>query len=189
MKQFLTALLCIFIFHVNAQTDDSLLVYSDAYHLKWSDFKGTAPENSGFHATTDWGISFSYNYDGNVLNFKLVCNFLPYASWVLSEFATDSLLMHEQLHLDIAELYSRKIRKEITEHPFTVKNLKKDAERIYNHQYNECVRMQKLYDKETMHSTKKEKQKEWEKTIRKELKSLSKYSTEKYSIFKKQPTT
>ncbi|MBA3986163.1 MAG: hypothetical protein H0X63_06255 [Flavobacteriales bacterium] len=90
-------------------------------------------------------------------------------SW--AKFKTDIVLNHEQTHFDIAELYARKIRKEIKE--FIEENKECDLQGISDIYYRleeEHWQSQFLYDKEVRNCTDKkaflchnlEKQKEWD---------------------------
>ena len=168
------------------QETDTLINYSKDRMLQWSDFKGKAREDQAFDAMTEWGMKFSYNYDGNYFNFTLVCQFNKYESWAKDEKKTDELLRHEQLHFDIAELFTRKMRKELLTTKYKMRTVYKVVNDIHEDHYMACNRYQKLYDKESMFSTHEKNQAEWEKKVAKELKSLSKYSKEHYSFESKE---
>lgn len=104
--------------------------------------------------------------------------FYPDLSWVKPGSKDPQLLAHEQLHLNISELYGRKLRKSMAEFiPDPDSDIKKILERIY--QKNESARrqMQEKYDRETAHGHKKEAQTKWEEFLRTELSKLKAYSS------------
>lgn len=89
----------------------------------------------------------------------------------------NKVLEHEQLHFLIGELFARKLRKKIRQYDkskfFKDRN---EFSLLYRANYKEYLAYQKLYDKETVHSVKKEAQKRWEVKIRKELNDFRGYS-------------
>lgn len=171
-----------FCFVYSQDKTDDIINYSSEKKLAWSDFKAKPREDQAYDAMTEWGMHFSYSYDGNYFVFTLICQFQKSDSWVKEEKMTDELLEHEQLHFDIAEIYTRKMRKILLKTDYHVKTVYKVVNDIHEDHYLECNRVQRLYDKETMFSTNRGKQAEWEKEIAKQLKSLAKYSDEKYSF-------
>ena len=113
-------------------------------------------------------------------------NVIPYffkrKSWSCSN--SSETLEHEQLHFDIMELFSRKIR-----HDFEIKKSNKQSKiesyfESYKNRFKECSVYQQLYDKETIHGTISLKQLEWEDRITRELKELDAYKYTPYSMIK-----
>jgi predicted secreted Zn-dependent protease len=69
------------------------------------------------------------------------------------------------LHFDIAELFARKLRRQLKEYKFNKKTVAEDVNNIYMNIMEEHQNMQRLYDEETDHSRLEVKQKEWEKRV------------------------
>ena len=160
------------------QPNEERIQWSEAYRLSWSDFKAEANYEVGWAATTSSGMTHEYSgsITGDEVTYesKVRCYFYPYNSWYKKELATENLLLHEQLHFDIAEIHARKLRKRIANKNFT-KDLKKEMTALYTLTNNEMKRMQHRYDEVTDYSLNKEKQKEWEGIIKRELERLSAY--------------
>ncbi|WP_298507084.1 hypothetical protein [uncultured Maribacter sp.] len=157
--------------------NDTLLLWAKLRPLDWNDFKGSSkiPKNKyRVHtaAETATGPVFIHRTDKNGNKVPYPLNyFYKSLSWSISN---DSLLLiHEQLHFDIKELYIRKMRIGFEE--FTHKNIyesyvyKDFSEKILE----QCRQVQKDYDKQV--SFNKTKQEEWRKYIDKELDALKKY--------------
>ena len=154
---------------------DSLVIWSDTHKLQESDFKGKVPKNTKWAANT----SYILYVEGSVGKSKLPvyiieARFNRYLSWL--KVNTNSVLIHEQLHFDIAELFARKMRKKY--HELQVKqerNIKK-----YNSSFvtlnEECYQMQRDYDRETKHGVNATFQKQWQVAIQNKLKALQEYS-------------
>jgi len=121
-------------------------------------------------------IDYSYLND-TALSATVKTIFLKQDSWVSSEL-TDStyVLNHEQGHFNIAEIHSRKLKKElkIFENENYQKNytiIKSKMSQLILDATNNERYMQDLYDMETEHSQNREKQKEWDEKIQKMIAS------------------
>ena len=108
--------------------------WNEDYKLSWSDFKGKPNLKSGYVASTNSGISFSYSYGFKynelVLDYEVKCNFYPELSWYIPSIVTENTLRHEQTHFDISEIHARLLRKRISETQFT-KKVETEIESIY----------------------------------------------------------
>ena len=107
------------------------------------------------------------------IHYDVVAIFNRSKSW--SRDHSPSLLDHERLHFDIAELYARKIRKRIKElQRRGVNNIK-----TYNTAIHEVLlesnQADQQYDLETLHGALSKKQREWTEKVKEELGSLSRY--------------
>lgn len=136
--------------------------------LTWADFKGKIPPAAVPAATTASGIS--YRYSANLihhevdLDFEVTAFFYPNESWYKPEICDDLILSHEQLHFDIAELFARKMRRELERTSFS-DNVKSEIRRIYKDILKELQDYQERYDWETNFSRNKEKQLEWNERV------------------------
>lgn len=149
--------------------------WNSVQKLVWQNFNGKPNPLSKFSATTVSGITMGFYSKKDTLYVMIKAEFFKTESWVKSELRSEELLIHEQLHFDITELYARKLRKELS-----LANIKKSiaSEKINliksnnNIELNKC---QELYDLETNHRLNHKKQSDWIVKIHSEMKKLDKY--------------
>ena len=150
------------------------------YLLTWGDFNGQPDNTSDFYAKTFCDYSYLTKRGRNdSLQVVVNCTFNKSRSWKKGDKAlTSHLLLHEQLHFWIAELYTRKMRQEFeaygSSHQFSKCN-NSDLKTIFYRLDKECETYEELYDKETDHSKNAGKQEEWRKRIVKEVLDLNAY--------------
>lgn len=150
--------------------------------LSWSDFEGQPDFDHPYAAITYSGMSYGFSAEikrGKVLvTYDVKSFFVANKSWVKKWFLNDKgLLMHEQLHFDITELYARKFRQCLSMMNFTEK-VKIEIKNLYKEITDEKVKIQKLYDVETDHSKNKIAQKKWQLKIDSELQKLIDFASE-----------
>lgn len=142
--------------------------------LTWRDFKGLKNDsiNQFIVARTSGEIKVE---NGVIINgipkFDIKCYFIKDKSWTIVD--DNETLVHEQLHFDIFEIYTRKIRK-----AYKILNNKKIKElEIYQNEYdkfiNECDKYNDIYDNQVYFND--EKQMQWSIKIAKELEELKAY--------------
>jgi hypothetical protein len=162
----------------NSETElpDTIYWRSDI-KLHWVDFRGEADIKSPFLAYTSTIISLKYSIQfkgSNVIpEFYVTCAFNCNKSWARKDkpdLLNASLLDHEQLHFDIAELTARKLRKALHNQKFTKDNYQYKIEGIRNSILKDGENMQERYDKETGHGTHIKEQALWKKRVEQELK-------------------
>ena len=145
--------------------------WSPEQKLSWQDFRGTQT-NTRAAAVTASGISYSFSslVKGNEVkvDFEIGAYFYPDRSWYRPEDCDSVILGHEQLHFDISELYSRKMRKRLEETKFT-NNVKAEIKKIYGEITTELNDFQNRYDDETNFSRNREQQLLWNDKIGKAL--------------------
>ena len=152
---------------------DDYIPWANHKKLSWDDFTMASPSNMRDAALTTTFIGFSFSKSRDELNFDIECKFQKSRSWIRVK--TDYILKHEQGHFDIAEIFARKLNKEITE--FLAKSKQhEELNKIYTKVMNEKSDLQKLYDDETNHSIKKIRQAAWDKKIVAMLEELKEYS-------------
>ncbi|MFS4467646.1 DUF922 domain-containing protein [Maribacter sp. 2210JD10-5] len=148
------------------------MAWNEDRRLRWEDFKGNVPLGSSAAATTASGISYQfstyYENDELKLDYEVNSFFYPTKSWYKPQISNEIILAHEQLHFDITEVFTRKMRKELAQKQFT-KNVKKEVRTIYKRILKELNDYQNDYDKETDFSRNIEKQDAWVKKIKKIL--------------------
>ena len=170
IKQFL---LLGFIFFLGFTKAQDKIFWNENRGLVWSDFQSqTKPNTSQAAATTYCGISYLLNSSTKKFTDKQVkieSFFIPSKSWAHPEHKTDNVLMHEQSHFDIAELFARRFRKIISDKSLDVKSLQKYYERIYD-DYKDY---QQDYETVTNHGRIRDKQLEYSQKIDEEIEKLS----------------
>lgn len=164
-------LIIVFVFF-SSENDPEKMSWNENSKLTWEDFQGEPKLNSGYVASTNSGISFSYSFsiDDEKLSYdyKVSSFFYPESSWYIASKVDENILNHEQTHFDISELHARILRKKIDTFVFT-KNIKKEIERIYAENEEDRVAMQHLFDKESDHSKNYENEQKWETYVKKEI--------------------
>ena len=158
----------------NQINNDSIIHWSSHYKLKWLDFKGNVPANIGIKKaeTCSEIIMQGEFFEGELPDFKVTNNFLINKSWTIT--SDVGILKHEQGHFDIAEIFSRKIRKRIVE----LRKKKEFDVQVYLNEYkrlrNECSQYHEKYDRQVYFN--EVRQKQWYVMIAKQLKGLQEYS-------------
>ncbi|WP_299128974.1 hypothetical protein [uncultured Winogradskyella sp.] len=163
----------------NPRSYETQIEWSEDRKLTWDDFKGQpdtvnypntlAITNSGFGYES--GVSMLKS--GKVFVRSVFNNF---DSWVVPEGRNDYVLRHEQIHFDITEIYSRKLRKELADAKITSNNSAK-AQLIFDRVFNEMRKRQDRYDQETQRGDKKETQEHWEAIVTLELAKYELYKS------------
>jgi Bacterial protein of unknown function (DUF922) len=156
------------------KSNEELLKWDAAKKLTWADYKSKPNPESDAAASTTTYLSVEYNITSTNFGFKVQSYFSKTRSWGLHK--TDYILSHEQGHFDIAEIFARKLHKELSEYKFNKKTYQKDLKKIYDDVTGEKSDVQNKYDRETNHSINKEKQAEWLKKIEEMLKEYENYA-------------
>lgn len=169
------------IYKVNdAKVYETEIEWSSDRKLTWDDFKGTPDLENFPNALAVTNSGFGYQSSGIHLFKKgelfVQAFFYNYGSWVLPEGRTDYVLRHEQIHFDLTEIFSRKLRKELKDANITPLNTVK-ANTIFERIKKELEKRQKDYDYETKHGLKKETQEEWEAIVELELAKYELYKS------------
>lgn len=172
---------------INLTKTDSLILWKATLKLSWEDFRGTVDSLSSYQANTSVNLLMEQTQinKANVF-YKIANSFRKNHSWSKDK-NSKTLLKHEQLHFDIAELVTRIIRKEISEEVIIIsENPYEKIEDIFSYYsvtYLDSINH--LYDFETNHSLIERVQKEWEAKIAKEIKALDKYVSTKVVVKRK----
>ena len=153
---------------------ENLILWSQNRKLIWADFKASPDASSSNAALTNAKILFSYEHDGETLKFKVRCGFDKTKSW--GRVKTEYILAHEQKHFDIAELFARRLYKDLSEYKFKANTVDKDLNAIYQKVIQEHFTTQGEYDSQTDHSLKPEEQKKWDEKIEQELKNTKAFA-------------
>jgi hypothetical protein len=138
--------------------------------LHWDDFQGHPKPETGVDAVSSCGIRCDpeLRRDGT-LRFEVNAYFSHHDSWVDAGDANNYLLEHEQRHFDLAELYARKLRKELQATAFERGKINTQIQQTYDRMFRAYKKAQKTYDAESAHSTDLEAQQRWDRWIADEL--------------------
>lgn len=148
--------------------------------LVWSDFRGTPQPHHQKVAATQYQIGYEYSLENNEFIFDVTCEFIPRLSWVAERGETDYILEHEQKHFDLAEIYARKLRKELQEADINIRNYQRMTNAIYDKVWRECQLEQMKYDEETNHSIIADEQERWNDYIEDQLYLYEDYKVNPY---------
>lgn len=135
--------------------------------LSWKDFQGMPKTNRGnIVAETHGRIMLEFiEWRQNVPKWSVKCFFLKKKSWMIVD--DSETLLHEQLHFDLYEFYTRNIRRAFQIlNQQGVTDLEKYKE-VFQYYTKENDQMNQQYDQEVYGNT--EKQKEWHKRIMRAL--------------------
>ncbi|NML20675.1 DUF922 domain-containing Zn-dependent protease [Pseudoflavitalea sp. G-6-1-2] len=148
----------------------SSIPWNESRKLTWTDFLAKPDPVSGNAAMTNSVINIEFNIDDTSLDYTISCRFDKNRSWV--KVRTAPVLQHEQGHFDIAEIYARKLNKEMKALSFNAATIKNDVNVIYDKIMAVYQQVQHQYDQETDFSRNKPKQAEWLAKIAADIKSL-----------------
>lgn len=164
MQKLLLPFLCLLSINSVGQSDgEELINWNEEKKLTWADYKGKVTTSTDAAASTATYLGIEYSFNNNGFGYKITCSFSKNKSWGLHK--TAYILAHEQGHFDIAEIFARKLNKQMREYKFDKNSFKEDLKEIYTTITAEKEQTQNSYDKETNHSINKEKQAEWLKKI------------------------
>lgn len=154
--------------------------WNEFYKLQWHDFRGVPDENSRGDAGAAVQIKAKPFLVKKEIRYDVVALFDRNKSWARDR--SPSLLAHEQLHFDIAELYAREIRKKVNE--FNERGVSDLS--TYNTAIQELLlesnRADEQYDLETLHGALSKKQEAWVKKVEEDLYGLQQYKKTKRVI-------
>ncbi|MFC3157445.1 hypothetical protein SAMN05443633_10852 [Chryseobacterium arachidis] len=156
------------------------IIWNENVKLNWSNFKSKVNHRSGGNvvAYTNCGWAYSYVKSSNPkapIEIEIQTVFNEDKSWKDTKRINDYVLLHEQKHFDVAEVFSRKLRKEVSEKIKTGADFDKYFQAIYNRILREYQNFQKAYDGETRNGIVEEKQSEYNRIIAEELENYKSY--------------
>lgn len=158
------------------RADDDKIAWSTS-KLVWDDFKGNPALFADEKAVTAYEIVYAADVEDNMIKVQVVCLFDKNKSWVKSDGKTDYILNHEQRHFDLAEIYTRKLRKELLGITgLKPRQLQARLTSIYQKYFNKCTAEQRRYDYETNHSINVENQEKWNVYIDQQLELYTGYN-------------
>ena len=153
--------------------NDSLILWQENRMLEWNDFKGKQLDFHGNVLAETHGdiVILSKKRVDYVPIIKIGTYFKKYSSWTITEDVLS--LNHEQIHFDIYELFTRKIREAFCKLNDEGNIDLEKYEEAFNEFIEENNRYNELYDVDVL--TNQSKQKEWRLKVTKELEELKEY--------------
>lgn len=156
------------------------IYWEEGKKLKWSNFKSKTSNQKGENivAYTNCGWIYSYVRSSTPkvpIKIKIETIFNEDKSWKDSKRINNYVLLHEQKHFDVAEVFSRKLRKEVVEKIKTNSDFDRYFKEIYARILKGYQDFQKTYDSETKNGMIEEKQSEYNRIIAEELDNLKSY--------------
>ncbi|MFO7673058.1 MAG: DUF922 domain-containing protein [Lutibacter sp.] len=170
---------------VLSQNLDSTIIWTKNYKISWDDFLGKrliSKDNVAAKSVLELYYIPGYHKKG-YYSYTIIPVFNKYKSSVTDR--NIKLLEHEQIHFDILEIFSRKIRKQFE----ILKNCNESEYthyKIFNNYLDSLKNYQERYDLETDHSLGEKKQEFWKKIVAIKLKELDSYSVENLYHVKKE---
>ncbi|MCD6013284.1 MAG: hypothetical protein K0Q79_3146 [Flavipsychrobacter sp.] len=146
------------------------IVYSTARPLSVADFEATPQEGGLEQAATLSGSGFQTAAD--VRNGQVVVNvtITPYfdraGSWFKKGGHTQAVLAHEQAHFDITALTTCELANRIRNTTFQKTTYEQKLDEMLKESREEGRKEQARFDQETEHGTLRDKELEWEKSVR-----------------------
>jgi hypothetical protein len=157
-----------------------IIEWNEFYTLTWDDFQGQPTAESIGDAGSVVQIKAKPFYVKKKIVYDVYAYFNKKKSWASDQ--SDLLLKHEQLHFDIAELYARKIRKQISDMQARGVNDVKVYNAAIQQLLEESNKVDIDYDAETLHGSLLKKQAIWSDKIGAELLLLKDYKKQKRVI-------
>ncbi|AZA93718.1 Uncharacterised protein [Chryseobacterium nakagawai] len=156
------------------------IIWQEGQKLVWDNFKSPVNRrnNPDVAAYTNCGWEYSVVKSSNPkspVKIEIKTIFSEDKSWKDVKKINDYILLHEQKHFDIAELFVRKFRKTIAEKIRNSGDYDKLFKSIYNAISNEYKNFQITYDRDTRHGMDEGKQAEYNAAISQELENLKSY--------------
>lgn len=163
----LVSILLLFLLWAFRGPSEPVISWHQDYALRWEDFQGEVDpfRPVGVESVTQVIIELRSSLANNLLSFTVSCYFEKDKSWTANTWSS-YLLNHEQLHFDIAEVYARKLRMELSGlNDLSPRNYEQKVRTVYQRVLEEHNAFQDQYDRETQHSKNREKQADWNEKI------------------------
>ena len=158
----------------SGRKDHSLVDWSPARKLVWTDFRALPVRNLGVAALSSTSIQVQFEFRDHSMVYHIRCRFDKNSSW--GRIRTAYILSNEQLHFDIAELFSRKLNRALKAFGAAGKDQENEVHRLYGSMMLAYRKTQEEYDRQTDFSINKPMQEVWSEKVRSELKELNAYA-------------
>lgn len=172
---------CCFAQALWAQNNSDYLPWSDTRKLSVNDFAIKTKQQETTPSFAQFTISFEpigFGFFTKNFNKKVHNYFLPAASWIDTTADVAQSLRYQQTLFDLAEIYTRQMRKELRENRSQFLKNGNFVNELNNREMAAFAKRRVAYDSETRFGTLDVLQKAWEGQIQKELAALDKYRYE-----------
>jgi hypothetical protein len=177
--------ICLLLTSSHHPVDPPFMAWTEGYALSPADYLAQADFNSTYQASTSYSVSNRWEWlNDNELQIEIICRFYPNASWIKPN-PTAELLIHEQKHFDLGEIYARQMRKKLQSTKLMAVNCNEMVENIIQETRNDCFARQRAYDAATAHGIHAAQQQYWNELILNELTALQDYKNRQFSVFPK----
>ena len=154
-------------------------VWNNGEKLQWTDFKNKFNKRT----TSGAASNVDFDYSPSLLNEDSIriiieAKFNTFESWYNPNDTSNYGLAHEQLHFDIAEIFARKFRKEVSvlNDSLSYMELLETIRSTFKMLYAQYNSYQDEYDLKTNHSINTTEQVDWSKKISTCLETLKEFS-------------
>ncbi len=155
-----------------------VLKWRTGERLTWNDFQALPQHDAWQSAVTSTSFSLKPVVVGDHVKVYVFSYFDKSKSWVKPGHKQYNLLLHEQGHFDLRELYTRKLKKALTKLKANRKNINRKLNRLFKKNAKAFQKANKKYDKQTNYSRKKDDQRQWAQYIIDELIEYKSYTQE-----------
>lgn len=156
----------------------NVIIWQSTQKLHYKDFEALPPNSSEFLAETSTDIKTQITFNNRQVCYKATTRFKKNESWFIG--INPEILMHEQIHFDITELFTRKLRRDFSNLEFSKSNYQAKIDSLYIANNIELNNFQDQYDSETDHSKNDLKQEQWQKLIVIKLKETEAFADTVY---------
>ncbi|GAC1480557.1 MAG: hypothetical protein NVS1B13_01470 [Flavisolibacter sp.] len=153
---------------------EEFIPWGNERRLSWEDYLCEPMLNSDAVASTSTSLGIAYQVKDSRLTYHITCDFSKTKSWGLLK--TDYILMHEQGHFDITEIFARKLYEALQHYQYNKRSFKKDVNEIYQSIVKEKEAFQQMYDEQSDHSRKRKWQYQWLDKIQQLLQDTAPYA-------------
>ncbi|MBD8081717.1 DUF922 domain-containing protein [Chryseobacterium caseinilyticum] len=156
------------------------IYWSENRKLTWSDFQSRDNLGHDFSVVAFANVGMGYSAETTTnpkapVSIEVSVYFDTQRSWKVDNIKGDRVLLHEQKHFDIAEVYGRKLRQLIAANIKNSLDYQNKFVPLYKENLAQYKSFQKKYDSETNHGLNEEKQMYYNSFIAEELKKLNKF--------------
>lgn len=148
------------------------LIWSEGYQLAWTDFLGPV-KTSDFAAESNCMFYYKARPEIQSGTLTLYINFdacfIKRSSWVKEGGERDSLLLHEQYHFNICEMYGRRFRKQLMQTTLSPMKIEQQVKALFDEVWAAYVQAQNEYDEQTQHGLVNTEQNRWMREVDAEL--------------------
>jgi hypothetical protein len=140
----------------------------------WGDFQGTPPSEGTEGAKTTYALYSAWKCRGDAFQFRVVAGFRTPQSWVKAAVPGDSaqsrsILAHEQVHFDLAEVHARLMRRYFAGLAGACRKTDARLSALAQQMEDAASAEQRRYDAETNHGLLADQQTQWSFQTRRRL--------------------